>query len=172
MLEPVSKRTRGPTASCGRSVHGKLSNCGAMRLCFACGRAGGPDSVAAGRWKHVGSGPFWASFPEWCASIGEGWAHSRDLIRDPLAAGDCVCCRKDCVLNLYHKHRLRASKDETGSWDKMVRGQSSSSGRYPTARSQVCRAGDAPSCSILYVNVFFGVFAVGRCSQSLKYRTN
>ncbi|CAM9112158.1 unnamed protein product, partial [Hapterophycus canaliculatus] len=134
--EPVSKRTRGPTASCGFSVHGKLSECGSMRLCFACGRPGGHDD-AAGRWKHVGSGPFWTGFREWCANVGDGWSHPRNLAREPLAAGDCVCCRRDCVYNLYDRSQRRASKEETGTWIPMVPGQRSPWGRYPTTKSQV-----------------------------------
>ncbi|CAM9806180.1 unnamed protein product, partial [Ectocarpus fasciculatus] len=125
-----------PLAICGRTEHGRVSTCGGPPVCFACYRPGCSDGPR-GFWKHVGAGPFWSTIAQWSAEVGEAWVHSRDLRRNPLEVGECLCTRVDCVFNMYSTYRHRSAKNEKGSWDTMVKGQSSRMGRYPSTRAQV-----------------------------------
>lgn len=127
-LPAGKKKNRGPAAACGRDVQ-KLS--AGERVCYACGREG-----SGGRWKHIGSGPYWDLFPEW-AKTGDGWAFGRDLVKDAMVPGECVCARSDCVLELYRTFQRRTSKHETGSWGTMLPGQRSPLGRYASMPWQV-----------------------------------
>lgn len=106
-------------------------------MCFACGRPGSRDGSTR-NWRHVGSGEVWAQLGEWAATaVGDAWVHERDLLQDPLQAGECICCRPDCVGNLFEMFKLRLKKQARGSLGAMVVGQSSPMGRYPSTGGQV-----------------------------------
>ena len=87
---------------------------------------------------HVGSSQYWAELGEWAATIGEGWAHKRNLQAEPLQVGECICRRSDCVAGLYgtfKQHLLREEKGSVGA--AMEIGQTSPMGRYPSTGPQV-----------------------------------
>ncbi|CAN0510938.1 unnamed protein product [Ectocarpus sp. 12 AP-2014] len=70
-------------------------------------------TVECRRWRGMGAQPRFAEGPE------------------------CLCTRVDCVFNMFSKFGLQSTKNEKGSWDTMVRGQSSPMVRYPSTRGQV-----------------------------------
>ncbi|CAB1096167.1 unnamed protein product [Ectocarpus sp. CCAP 1310/34] len=116
-------------ASCGKVVHGKEpAAAGELRRCFACDRPGSRDGCST-NWQHVVDSEYWAELGEWSATVGEGWTHERDLVGDPLKAGECICRRADCVVNLYQRYKGRRQREEKGALHTMVIGQRSPMGR-------------------------------------------
>lgn len=128
---------RGRRSACGGKQHGKEAPGGGARLCFACWRPGSRADGSSTEWMHVGSGPFWADFEEWYTAVGEEWTHKRDLVRDPLRVGECLCHRIDCAHSMYKRYKQHKETDEEGSKSRVLVGQSSLLGRYPSTRSQV-----------------------------------
>lgn len=58
-------------------------------------------------WSHIGSDEYWSDLADWAAGVGEGWAHGRDLVAEPLTARECVCKSSDCVFKLYEESSKR-----------------------------------------------------------------
>lgn len=85
----------------------------------------------------MGTSEYWAELGEWSATVGSKWTHERDLERDPLRAGECICSRRDCVSGMYQLFKQHRKKDMTGGGGKMEIGQSSRTGRYPLTGFQV-----------------------------------
>ena len=99
---------------CGLTKHGKPNPDGNLALCFACGRAGGRNTLIT-VWRHVGSGPFWWALEQWSASIGAAWVHARDLTTEPVVDGECMCSRSDCVVLMYRRFSKQQQEAEKGS---------------------------------------------------------
>eukprot|EP00904_Undaria_pinnatifida_P007597 jgi/Undpi1/3968/HiC_scaffold_16.g07336.m1 len=127
---------RGSRGACGLAQHGKPNPEGGLALCYACGRPGARDRSNVG-WRHVGSGPCWSALEQWTASVGAAWVHSRDITEQRFVAGECVCCRTDCVVSMYKKFIAQQQKAEKGSLGTMATGQASPLGRYPSTSFQV-----------------------------------
>lgn len=97
-----------PRGACGRTEHGRPATpCGdtdeTTLACSACDRPGAREDghYYSRRWKHVGDGPYWSGLGDWAAQVGEGWVHKLDVEKEPFDVGESVCCRLDCVFNLY-----------------------------------------------------------------------
>ena len=100
---------------------------------------------------HVGSSQYWAELGEWAATIGEGWAHKRNLQDEPLQVGECICRRSDCVAGLYGTFKQHLLREEEGSVGAAMEiGQTSPMGRYPSTGPQVrliCAPLERMSCT-------------------------
>lgn len=128
----------GSRAACGRTQHGKEAPTSGARLCFACLRPDASDHDGRSkRWLHVATTAYWADLRDWSSAVGADWTHERDLILEPLRAGECICIRPDCVRGMYHNYKLQRKRDKGGSSNRMAVGQSSPLGRYPSTRFQV-----------------------------------
>ena len=131
------RRAPSRRGGCGLSSHGKPNPDGGLPLCYACNRPGARYGSSTG-WRHVGSGPFWSALEQWSASIGATWVHARDITKEPLIVGECICGRLDCVISMYKRFCKQQAKAEKGSLVTMATGQSSPLDRYPSTSFQVC----------------------------------
>lgn len=87
----VAKRPRGRRPACNRVVHGMAVQGSLARACFACGRPQDVTSEPTGRWKHVSSGPYWASLLDWAHSVMEdSRVHDRSVLL--TACTTCTTC--------------------------------------------------------------------------------
>ena len=128
---------RGANGACGLAEHGRpTSQEGGYPLRYACGRAGVHDRLNAD-WRHVGSSDTWSGLQEWADSVGLAWVHSRDITKERLVPGECLCTRTDCVIWLLKRLMTPQPKTEKGSLGIMATGQSSPLGRYPSTIFQV-----------------------------------
>ena len=109
-----------------------------MGVCFACDRPKDDAASSSSQpWRHIGDGPFWAGLTDWAHSVQDCWPHERNMLDNPLQAGECVCSRTDCASNMYKLFLGRRRRLVEGTGRRLEIGQPSPLGRFPTLPAQV-----------------------------------
>ena len=138
LLEKNTRRSRGPIGACGKVEHGKRVEGSIVAVCYACGRPKDDATVATSNpWRHVGDGPYRTGLTDWAFSIQGCWSNGRNIVDTPLQAGECLCSRSDCAFVMYRLSVHRRRKLAEGSGSRLVIGQPSTLGRFPTLAGQV-----------------------------------